>query len=84
MPRGYRERDDMKNVPIEGSDVTEAAPTNGVFRVAGFIRSPHDLISIRWEVDGASGRTECEAWRGQHELDGMVRAGYQIKSIGRA
>ena len=74
----------MRNAPIEGSDVTEATPTNGVFRVAGFIRSPHDIISIRWEVDGASGSTECEAWLGQHKLDGLTRAGYQIKSIGRA
>lgn len=71
----------MRNAPTEGSDVTDATPINGVFRVAGFIRSPHDIIRICWEVDGASGRTDCEAWRGQHEIDGLSRAGYQINSV---
>jgi len=71
----------MRNAPIEGLDVTEATPTRGVFRVAGFIRSPHDTIRICWEVDGASGRTDCEAWRGQHEIDELTRAGYRINSV---
>lgn len=45
------------------------------------IRSPHDVISIKWECYGASGSTECEAWRGQHEIESLERAGYSIKSI---
>lgn len=59
----------------------EILPVNKVFNVAGIIRSPRQQIVIRWEVNGASGTTYCEAWRGQYELDGMVRAGYQILSI---
>jgi hypothetical protein len=66
---------------IEGSDVNAIEPVNGVIHVAGIIRSPQTMIGIRWEVDGASGKTECEAWRGQHEIDGLVRAGYTIKSV---
>jgi hypothetical protein len=71
----------MKQVPIEGSDVTEITPVNGVLHVGGMIRSPSDLISIRWEVDNASGSTECEAWRGQFEIDSLTRAGYKILSV---
>jgi hypothetical protein len=74
----------MKHLPIEGHDITEAKPVGGVFLVAGFIRSPHDRVCIRWEVDGSSGTTYCEAWQGQWELDCMTRAGYQVKSIARA
>ena len=74
----------MKTLPIEGLDVTEITPSNGVIHVAGIIRTPHDKISIRWDVDGASGQTDCEAWRGQHEIDGLVRAGYRILSVGLA
>ena len=74
----------MNKLTIEGTDVTEITPSNGVIHVAGIIRTPHDKISIRWEVDGASGQTDCEAWRGQHEIDCLARAGYQIKSVGLA
>jgi hypothetical protein len=42
---------------------------------------PHQLISIKWKVDNASGSTECEAWRGQHEIDCLTRAGYTVLSI---
>jgi hypothetical protein len=68
--------------PIEGKDITEITPVNGVFHVAGIIRSPNQLISIKWEGDSSSGSTECEAWRGQYEIDCLVKAGYKIKSVG--
>lgn len=71
----------MKNVFIEGSDVTEITPVNGVLHVGGIIRSPYDLISICWEVDNASGSTQCEAWLGQFEIDNLTRAGYKIISV---
>ena len=46
-----------------------------------FIKSPFDIIRIEWIVDDSSGATECEAWRGQHEIDSLTQAGYEIKSI---
>ena len=51
--------------PVEGSDLRTVEPVGGVFHVAGFIRSPHQMISIKSEVDNpaGSGSTECEAWR---------------------
>lgn len=45
------------------------------------LRSPHDSVTIDWECGLASGSTTCEAWRGQHEIDGMLRAGYKIVGI---
>lgn len=72
----------MKNVPIEGYDITKATPINSVIHVGGFIRSPNDPISIEWEIDGASGSTQCEAWRGQHEIDCLQLAGAKILSVG--
>jgi hypothetical protein len=45
------------------------------------VRSPDDPVSIEWEVDGASGSTQCEAWRGQHEIEGLERAGHTIVRI---
>lgn len=70
-------------VPVEGSDLRTIEPVGGVFRVAGLIRSPHQLISIKWEVDNpsGSGSTECEAWRGQYEIDCLTRSGYRVLSI---
>lgn len=46
-----------------------------------WVRTPHQIIRIAWEVNGASGSTECEAWRGQHEIEGLERAGYRILAI---
>ena len=74
----------MKTPPINGSDVTEITPVRGVLHVAGLVRSPADRVAIRWEVGGSSGRTECEAWRGQHEIDCLVAAGYAIKGVSLA
>lgn len=74
----------MRNVPIEGSDTTEIAPVNGVMHVAGIIQSPHNKVCISWEVDGSSGATHCEAWRGQYEIDCLVSAGYSIKGVSLA
>lgn len=71
----------MRHAPIEGSDLTEVTPVNGIIHVAGIIRSPHQLISIRWEVDGSSGSTECEAWEGQYRIDQFVSAGYTVLSV---
>ena len=42
------------------------------------VRNAHDMVRIIWEVDGCSGATECEAWRGQYELDKLQAAGYHI------
>jgi len=47
-----------------------------------WIKTPHQVIRISWAVDGASGSTECEAWRGQYEIDSLERAGYVILSVG--
>lgn len=74
----------MRTVPIEGTDIKELTPVNGVFHVAGIIKSPHDIVRISWEVDGSSGATECQAWRGQYEIDCLSKAGYSIKSVGLA
>lgn len=46
-----------------------------------WIKHPNQVISIRWEVDGGSGSTECQAWRGQHEIECLQRAGYHIVEI---
>lgn len=43
-----------------------------------FVKNATDIIRIVWEVDGCSGATICPAWRGQHEIDGLTRAGYKI------
>jgi hypothetical protein len=74
----------MKTLPISGTDVSEITPIGGVLHVAGLVRRPTDKVSIRWQVDGSSGRTECEAWRGQYEIDGLARAGYEIKGVSLA
>jgi hypothetical protein len=70
-------------LPVEGSDLHTIEPVNNVFRVAGIIRSHLQLISITWEVDNptGSGSTECEAWRGQYELDSLIRAGYRVLNV---
>lgn len=72
-----------RQAPIVGSDLRTVEPVGGVFYVGGLIRSPHHLVSIRWEVDNpaGSGSTECEAWRGQYEIDCLTRAGYRILSV---
>lgn len=46
-----------------------------------FVKSPFNIIRIEWIVDNSSGVTECEAWRGQHEIDSLTQAGYEIKTI---
>lgn len=48
------------------------------------VRNAHDMVRIIWEVDGGSGATECEAWRGQYELDKLQAAGYRIVRLERA
>ena len=74
----------MRMAPIEGTDIAEITPVNGVFHVASIIKSPSNIIRISWEVDGSSGATECQAWRGQYEIDCLTKAGYVIKSVGPA
>lgn len=73
----------MNHAPIEGTDLDTVTPVNGRLLVAGIIRSPHDMVSIRWEVDGASGSTECRAWEGQYKIDQLTLAGYCVLSVGR-
>jgi hypothetical protein len=83
-PYGHQIDHHMRTIPIQGLDITEATPSSGKIFVAGLIRSPRQIISIRWESQGCSGSTECEAWRGQHEIDRLTIAGHQIKSVGIA
>ena len=70
-----------RTAPVTGSDLTHLEPVGGVIRVAGLIRSPNQMISIKWEVDNASGSTECEAWRGQYEIECLTRAGYSVLAV---
>lgn len=49
-----------------------------------FVKTPRDMVSIAWEVDGVSGSTECEAWRGQYEIECLERAGYSITGVSLA
>ena len=72
----------MKNIFISGSDIEEISFINGVALVGAIVRRPSDKISIFWQVDNASGTTNCEAWQGQHEIDCLVKAGYEIIKIG--
>lgn len=69
--------------PIEGSDFSAIEPVGGVLYVAGFIRNPRQMISIRWEVNNpaGSGSTECEAWEGQHQIDNLTRAGFRVVCV---
>lgn len=54
-----------------------------VIDCTAFVKTPKDPVRIYWEVDGTSGSTICEAWRGQYEIDVLVQAGYRIKHVGR-
>lgn len=47
-------------------------------------KTPFCAVSISWTVDGASGRTICEAWRVQHEIEQLERAGYVVISVEKA
>ena len=47
-----------------------------------WVKTPEQIVVIRWEVDGHSGTTICEAWEGQHVIDCLERAGYQILTVG--
>jgi len=49
-----------------------------------WIKAPNQIIRISWTVDGSSGSTECEADRGQYEIESLERAGYVILSVGAA
>lgn len=71
----------LERLNIEGSDVTTIGPSNNVIHVAGIIRSPLQMIRINWIVDGSSGSSECEAWKGQYEIDCLIHAGYKILSV---
>ena len=46
-----------------------------------WVRGPFQTISIDWEVDGVSGSTQCEAWRGQYEIECLERAGYTVLTV---
>lgn len=47
-----------------------------------WVKTPEEIVVIKWVVDGASGTSLCEAWEGQHVIDCLERAGYQILSVG--
>lgn len=71
----------MRNIPIQGQDIQTISPVGGVIHVGGIVRSPRDVVSILWEVDNASGSTQCEAWRGQYEIECLTLAGYKILEV---
>lgn len=48
------------------------------------VRSPLDVLSIRWEVDGHSGSTECTACVLRKSLQELESAGYTILDIVKA
>lgn len=58
-------------------------PVNNVFHLKGFVRTPEQMVSIKWESDDgfSSGSTECQAWRCQYEIDCLDRAGHKILAI---
>ena len=68
---------------ITGSDVTEFEfkPVNGVIHYGGAIKTPTQLIRIKWKVAGLYGENVCEADYGQYLIDCLVRAGYKIRSV---
>ncbi len=66
---------------ITESDITQIEPVNGVIRVGGIVKTPDQLVIISWEVDNSSGSTICQAWRGQYEIECLVRAGYKVLGV---
>lgn len=69
---------------IEGTDLVDIPNINGKILIGAVVRSPLDKVHIKWEVDGSTGTTICEAWRGQYEIDCLVKAGYKVLSAGLA
>lgn len=47
-------------------------------------KTPFDKQMIYWIIDGSSGQTICEAWRVQHEIDCLEKAGYKIIGVENA
>ena len=39
------------------------------------------MVSIKWEVGGHSGSTECPASRAPYEVEALARAGYKVLCI---
>lgn len=39
------------------------------------------MIRISWEVDGASGSTDCSPWNVESECASLKRAGYAVNDI---
>lgn len=58
-------------------------PTIHVIALDKIADNPHTIVSIKWSVGEASGSTECEAWRGQHEIELLESAGYTITGVER-
>lgn len=48
-----------------------------------WIKHPDQVINIDFEdADaGISGTAQCQAWRGQHEIECLQRAGFRIVEI---
>ena len=66
---------------ITGSDVTEIEPVNGVIYVAGIVKTPTQLMRIKWEMVGLPGETICQADCVQYEIDCLAQTGHKILSL---
>jgi hypothetical protein len=44
-------------------------------------KTPFDKQVIYWIVDNSSGSTICEAWKTQHEIECLEKAGYKIINV---
>lgn len=51
--------------------------------VRHFVKSPETMVSIQWETENpaASGSTECQAWRGQYEIEKLEKSGYKVLTV---
>ena len=49
--------------------------------VSKWCKDPYQMVSIKWEVDNASGSTETEAWQAQAQIEKLEKAGYRIISV---
>jgi len=58
-----------------------AYPAGDRVNVTPIVTTPQQVISIGFELDGAGGSKECEAWRGQYEIDTLVATGARITHV---
>lgn len=55
-----------------------------MMQIKSYAKTPFCKQIIFWIVDNSSGQTTCEAWRVQHEIDCLERAGYKILGVENA